>query len=393
MFKGYLKTAAIALMAFLAVGCVYDFMPEGEDIQGLDEPLVVIEGDIIVGGTTSVQLKTTRPLDSGAAELEELYPGASVWVEGADGQVWNGEPAQDTFDKFLVDTRELETSGEYRLCVSIPGKGEYHSSFKGVSISPEIDSVSYVLNDAKDVLQVQVSTHNNSSEPLYCKWSFTEDWESNAEFMPYLGLIKHPDYIELYELTEEDQLIMTKCFSKGESKDIYIGDTEKLSQNVINNARLNTISKPSSKLSSLYAVTVQQTALDKEAYQYWTSLKASINGTGGLFAPMPNEVRGNIVSTTRPDEFVLGYINVSTATEARKFIYAWQVSFFSITCQEAEYPKEQWKDVASALLWPVRYKETPEGDLNTNIAFWTSRKCVDCRVYSNSTRPDFWPNK
>ena len=56
MYKGYLKTAAIALMAFLAVGCVYDFMPEGEDIQGLDESLLVIEGDIIVGGTTSVQL-------------------------------------------------------------------------------------------------------------------------------------------------------------------------------------------------------------------------------------------------------------------------------------------------------------------------------------------------
>lgn len=392
MYKGYLKTAAIALMAFLAVGCVYDFMPEGEDIQGLDESLLVIEGDIIVGGTTSVQLKTTRPLDSGAAEEGELYPGASVWVEGADGQVWNGEPVQDAFDRFLVDTRDLETSGQYRLCVSIPGRGEYHSSFKGVSISPQIDSVSYVLNDTKDVLQVQVSTHNSSSEPLYCKWSFTEDWESNAEFMPYLGLIRHSDRVELYDLTEEDQLVMTKCFSKGESKDIYIADTEKLSQNVINNARLNAISKPSSKLASLYAITVQQTALDKEAYQYWTSLKASINGTGGLFAPMPNEVRGNIVSVTRPDEVVLGYINASTATTATKFIYGWQVSFFSITCQETEYPKEQWKDVASALLRPVRYKETAEGDLNTNIAFWTSARCVDCRVYSNSTRPDFWPN-
>lgn len=391
MYKGYLKTAAIALMAFIAVGCVYDFMPEGEDIQGLDEPLLVIEGDIIVGGMTRVQLKTTRPLDSGAASSDELYPGASVWVEGSNGQLLYGEPAQDANDRFMVDTRDLETSGQYRLCVSIPGKGEYQSSFKSVSISPEIDSVSYVLNDKKDVLQVQVSTHNNSTEPLYCKWSFTEDWESNAEFMPYLGLIRHSDRVELYDLTEEDQLVMTKCFSKGESNDIYLADTEKLSQNVINNARLNAISKPSSKLASLYAITVQQTALDKEAYQYWTSLKASINGTGGLFAPMPNEVRGNIVSTTLPDETVLGYINVSTATQATKFIYGWQVSFFSVTCQETEYPKEQWKDVASALLRPVRYKETPEGDLNTNIAFWTSAKCVDCRVYSNSTKPDFWP--
>ena len=391
MKKGYLKIAAIALMAFIAVGCVYDFMPEGEDIQGLDEPLLVIEGDIIVGGMTRVQLKSSRPLDSGAASSEELYPGASVWVEGVDGQVLYGEPAQDNYDVYMVDTRDLGTSGQYRLCVSVPGKGEYHSSFKGVSISPEIDSVSYVLNDKKDVLQVQVSTHNNSPEPLYCKWSFTEDWESNAEFMPYLGLIRHSDRVELYDLTEEDQLVMTKCFSKGESKDIYVGDTEKLSQNVINNARLNAISKPSSKLASLYAITVQQTALDKEAYQYWTSLKASINGTGGLFAPMPNEVRGNIVSVTLPDETVLGYINVSTVTQATKFIYGWQVSFFSVTCQETEYPKEQWKNVASALLRPVRYKETPEGDLNPNIAFWTSAKCVDCRVYSNSTKPDFWP--
>ena len=24
-------------------------------------------------------------------------------------------------------------------------------------------------------------------------------------------------------------------------------------------------------------------------------------------------------------------------------------------------------------------------------AYWTSEACTDCRVYSNSSRPDYWP--
>lgn len=390
MATRYLKLIVAVLAAFAACGCVYDFMPEGEDVPGLNEPLLVIEGDIIVGGTTKVQLGYSRELGENEQDMLDSWD-ISVWVESESGGIWNGTPTLLKAGEFMVDTEELPLGGRYRLCVSIPDKGEYQSQFKPVAIAPQIDSVTYYIAEDRSALQLEVTTHNDESEPLYCRWTYTEDWESNAEYPPALGMKKVDRDVELYELTEEEQKERSKCYSKGSSKGIYIAQTERLAQNVISKQRLNVIPRQDKRISSLYAITVQQTAMDKEAYQYWDALKATVSGTGGLFAPMPNELRGNIVSTTFPDEVVLGYVNVSTATYARKFIYSVEVMMYSMTCNETEYPRKEWTNLQYAPVLPVRYKETDEGDLNTNIAYWTSSQCADCRVISNSTRPDFWP--
>ena len=386
----YLKLIVAVLVAFAMCGCVYDFMPEGDDIPGLNDPLLVIEGDIIAGGVTKVRLGYSRELAENGQQVPDSR-GISVWVESEDGKIWNGEPSLLEEGEFIVDTEKLPLDGRYRLCVSIPDKGEYHSRFKPVAIAPQIDSITYYVTEDRSALQLEVTTHNDGSEPLYCRWTFSEDWESNAEYPPALGMRKVDRDVELYELTEEEQKERSVCYSKGSSKGIYIAQTERLAQNVISKQRLNVIPRQDKRISSLYAVTVQQTAMDKEAYQYWDALKATVSGTGGLFAPMPNEMRGNIVSATFPDEVVLGYINVSTATYSRKFIYSVDVMMYRMTCKETEYPRKEWANLQYSPVLPVRYKETDEGDLNTNVAYWTSSQCADCRLTSNSTRPDYWP--
>lgn len=390
MATRYLKLIVAVLVACAMCGCVYDFMPEGEDIQGLNEPLLVIEGDIIVGGITKVQLGYSRELEEDGQNEPDTWD-TDVWVESENGGIWNGTPTLLKAGEFTVDTEELPLDGRYRLCVSIRNKGEYHSPFKSVAIAPQIDSITYYVAEDRSALQLEVTTHDDEKEPLYCRWTYTEDWESNAEFSPELGMVKANNNVDLYELTEEEQQERTKCYSRGDSKGIFIAGTEKLSKNVISKQRLNVIPRQDKRLSSLYSITVQQTAMDKEAYQYWNALKATVSGTGGLFAPMPNELRGNIVSATFPDEVVLGYINVSTATYSRKFIYGVEVMMYSTTCQETDYPRAEWKNMQYMPMLPVRYKENKDGDLNKNVAYWTSSKCADCRLTSNSTRPDFWP--
>lgn len=386
----YLKLIVAVLVAFAMCGCVYDFMPQGDDIPGLNEPLLVIEGDIIAGGVTKVRLGYSRELAEDGQQVPDSR-GTSVWVESEEGKIWNGEPSLLEAGEFIVDTEELPLDGRYRLCVSIPDKGEYYSQFKPVAIAPQIDSITYYVTEDRSALQLEVTTHNDGREPLYCRWTFSEDWESNAEYPPVLGMRKVDRDVELYELTEEEQKERSVCYSKGSSKGIYIAQTERLAQNVISKQRLNVIPRQDKRISSLYAITVQQTAMDKEAYQYWDALKATVSGTGGLFAPMPNEMRGNIVSATFPDEVVLGYINVSTATYSRKFIYSVDVMMYRMTCKETEYPRKEWPNLQYSPVLPVRYKETDEGDLNTNVAYWTSSQCADCRITSNSTRPDYWP--
>lgn len=399
MDKKYLKIFACFLVAAAMGGCVYDFTPNSEDLQGLDRPLVVIEGDIIAGGTTIVKLGGSRSVLNGIENEKINYIGTSVWVESEDGRIWNGRAVDDwlssliTLDKFEIDTRELPLDGRYRLCVSVPDRGEYRSAFKPVAVSPEIDSISFSFTEDGKGVQFEVTTHNNAEGPLYCRWSFQEDWESNSGLVPRLGAYRDQETnkIKFVELSEEEIQQRTRCFSKGSSKDIYIAGTEKLSQNIIHRERLNTVAGTDRRISSLYAITITQTALDKEAYKYWEGVKASISGTGGLFAPMPNEVRGNIVCDTYPDETVLGYINVSTATWKRRMVEANEIQLYRRTCFETAYPDSVWMELFLSGMIPVRYGEDDRGNIKKNEVYWSTAECADCRTFSNSTRPDFWP--
>ena len=408
MKKIFLKTSVFCMAAAVLGSCVYDFTPDSSELQGMEKPLVVIEGDIIVGGTTYVELKSTIPVLNGIEQEEVRYMGSSVWVENEQGEIWQGVPAIEygtmgNYDenRFAVDTRALPLDGKYRLCVSVPDRGEYRSAFKSVMVSPQIDSITYTRADDRSSVQFEVSTHNDSNEKLYCRWSFTEDWESNSELNASIKAVYKEGDIVMEELDEVQKKQMSKCYSHGASKEIYIGSTEKLSQNVINKERLHTIYSTDRKLYTLYCLNVSQTAMDKEAYKYWEVTKATISGTGGLFAPMPSEVRGNITSATYPDEKVLGYVNVSTESFVRVFYYSSELNMYKRSCTDAVYPKEEtdsegnkvkvWVDLYMSGLRPVRYEYKENGDPIKNQAYWTSESCIDCRVYSNSSRPDFWP--
>ena len=404
MEKRYLKIIVYLFIALAMGGCVYDFTPDSKDLQGLDKPLLVIEGDIIVGGTTIVKLGCSESVLSGIENGDIEFMGASVWVESESGENFYGYPIGDfgsmvssssDYSIFGINTEDLSLDGRYRLCVSVPGRGEYRSAFKSVSISPQIDSISYSFAEDGRGVQFEVSTHNDSQKPLYCRWSFTEDWESNAHFISRLKAFRdfEDNSIKYEDRDEQESINMSRCYSKSASKDIYIGGTEKLSENIIYKARLNTVAANDRRVSSLYAINVTQTAMDKEAFKYWEGIKASISGTGGLFAPMPNEVRGNIKNDTYPDENVLGYINVSTATHMRRFVYAIELHMFKMTCNETAYPDSVWMELYIRGDVPIRYGETDKGTVNKNEVYWTSAACGDCTTFSNSTRPDYWPSE
>ena len=146
----------------------------------------------------------------------------------------------------------------------------------------------------------------------------------------------------------------------------------------------------------MYAITVTQTAMDKEAYGYWEGIQKSLDGEG-LFAPMPYEVKGNIVSATAPQEKVLGYINVSTATTRRAMYSAQQLMMYSDVSCEMEQHKEivdgtnQWLSLYMNGYLVVDYALNDKGEYIKSEAMWAPKRCVDCRTFSNSTRPDFWP--
>ena len=55
------------------------------------------------------------------------------------------------------------------------------------------------------------------------------------------------------------------------------------------------------------------------------------------------------------------------------------------------YPDSLWLDLFNSGELPIRYEYGEKGNIVANQVYWASAECADCRTYSNSTRPDWWP--
>ncbi|MBQ2243735.1 MAG: DUF4249 domain-containing protein [Bacteroidales bacterium] len=388
------------LTGLLSVSCVYDYTPEDDEIQGLEIPLVVIDGDINVGDITTVTVGYTQPL---LGEEENTLPsGVSVCVESESGERYAGVMREDQSNVFDVDTRSLDLNGRYRLAVSVPGRGNYISSYKKVLISPQIDSITYTVAEDRESAKIEITTHNdNTDDFLYCKWNYVENWESNAIYPAQIEFDKYKN--EMRELSQEEIFQRTYCFSEAKSVWTYIANTEKLSQNLIYKSILKEIANTDTRVMELYSISVVQRALDREAYNYWDNIKKNTSGTGGLFGPQPSDMRGNIVCDANPDEVVLGYINVSTLSFKRTFIDWAKEQIFRVDCAlemlvkmrytENGEPIYVWKQYYGKGYRPYVFSDWEMfGPAHKNYALWAEKDwCTDCRLYSNSTKPDFWP--
>lgn len=378
-------TVLIICLAMGVTSCIYDYNPKDESLPGLMEPHFVIDGDIIVGGFTKIKLGFTETL---LGETKDLPTGITVAVESEEGEYIYGALADDVENLFEIDTRNLKTNGSYRLCVSVPGRGEYISEFKQVVLTPPIDTITWSMSRDSSYVDIEVSTHTDGDETLYCKWNYDENWESPSYYQPRLRYDRKTE--RLIDLTEEEKVERSYCWSEAHSSYVLIANTERLEDNIISKFVVNKIAPTDTRVRGLYSINIVQRALDKEAYSYWAELQRNMQSTGGIFSAQPTELKGNIVSLTNPSEDVIGYVSVVTTTEKRAFIDWSEIDFFSTSCSLhiIEVTKKiMMMNYHRQGYVPVFYSEVGEKE---NV-FWTVLQCADCRSYSNSTRPDFWP--
>ena len=386
LFNKIIYLLIVCLVSVIQISCIYDYNPKDESLPGLMEPHFVIDGDIIVGGFTKIKLGFTETL---LGETKDLPTGITIAVESEEGEYIYGALADDVENLFEIDTRELKTDGSYRLCVSVPGRGEYVSEFKQVVLTPPIDTITWSMSHDSSYVDIEVSTHTDGDETLYCKWNYDENWESSAYYPPNLKYDRKTE--RLIDLTEEEKTERSYCWSEAHSSYVLIADTERLKDNIISKFVVNKIAPTDTRVRGLYSINIVQRALDKEAYSYWAELQRNMQSTGGIFSAQPTELKGNIVSLSNPSEDVIGYISVTTTTEKRVFIDWSEIKFFSTGCflnLIDAGDKIMMTNYHCQGYVPVFYSEA-HGEKEK--VFWTVLQCADCRSYSNSSRPEFWP--
>jgi hypothetical protein len=192
-----------------------------------------------------------------------------------------------------------------------------------------------------------------------------------------------------------------------------------LSENVVKDKVLTTLYRNHRKLAWLYSIQINQTPLDKEGYDYYRAMKVNSEELGGLYPPYPSEIRGNIVSSTFPDEAVLGFINVCTRVGKRIYLDGKANKLFDHRrCRSLEtlqHPGDEkyrmWYDTYHNLNkrpfdcntesylveipgeepgMPPTYEIVQERDCN-KVTYWGIYECLDLLQYACCPKPDFWP--
>ena len=369
-----MKNILFAIIIVLFTGCIEPYTPKNIDEVS---DLLVIDGKITDNESVFEIKKSVGLLDK--ITDFEVIEDAELYVEKDNGERIPG--VYDGNGSYIVKTGELEEGTRYRLFVAVGGE-EYLSEYSSPLYTPEIDSISLTYTDEWNPVNIYVSTHDPADRSKYYRWSYNEIWEVKADLFASLGVIDG----QLVDFSLSTPINTYYCWRRNSSKSLIVASSEKLSENVIDRKKLTDFPLYDERIGIVYCIQVEQNSISREAYDYYSNLQKNVDQTGGLFAPIPSEMKGNIRCITNPAIPVIGYVDVSTTTRKMLLIdYLWRYYF----PMENRCLEDITKDTNFA--YPRYAYFTLYGDGSYGYA---PPLCVDCRLKAGASkdRPDFWPN-
>lgn len=348
-------------------GCVEPFSPP--EVNS-DEGYLVVDGFLNMGADTStIVLSHTQNASAKTSVLMEA--GAKINVEEANGATF---PFTEKGNgSYFLPPVTLNMSGKYRVRIKTKNSKEYLSDYVEVKNTPPIDSVALVLDTRQEAAIMQVNAHDSQNNTRFYRWKFEETWEYRASLYSSLELVKG-------QIVSRKEDINT-CYRTIKSANILLGSTIKLTQDVIKNLPLTTVQYSTGKLLIKYSLLVKQYGLTQDAFEYWTSLAKTTEGTGSLFDPLPSQVTGNIKCTTDGQELVFGYFSAAVEQKKRVFFTPHLGSFNQ--CSSQKLTVEDAKKTSAILL-------SFSGEMPDSV-FVASDYCADCRAQGGVLkRPSFW---
>lgn len=360
------------------------------------EAELVIQGRILAGEESVIYISKTTPL--GEAKPEPPITHAKVTVIGQNGYETSSGKFDDQQQAYQIETKDLPNNTHYAIKVELDGE-TYQSRFQPIYDTPEIENITY--KEHEDGISIHVSTSNTDSGAKGYMWSYEEDWEFHADFNMASandGIVLYNESIYQIEGTKNPYYY---CWQNQKSNNIFIYSTEGLKENKVTEHELLQIPKDDIRISYIYCVSIKQWCLSPEAYNYFRTVELYTEGTGGLFAPMPAEISGNVTCTSNPKLKVHGYVIASNVKSKRLFVY--QSDFQTIFSEYSNCNFRSGQDDMSIPNWEKLWKDdmnnlghviyTTNGHFdNHSIKYYSG--CVDCMKTKGATkkRPDFWPN-
>jgi hypothetical protein len=370
-FRPFIKCLSLILTLLMA-GCKEEFSPPATN-NSLN--YLVVDGFINTGNVaTNFHLSRTVNIKDTVTYRPES--GASISIEGDNGFVtalsesdvgnYKGGPYNFNFD------------AHYRLHILTVGGSEYYSDYTTAYMAPPIDSIGWQRN--RDGVLIYLNSHDQPGNTRYYHWSNEQTWKFHAAYASSLQyengfLVPRLNYDSIYT-----------CWHSEKSKDLLIGSSAALSENIIYKQPIAFIPENSWQISDKYSILVKQEAIDKGTFDYMQLVKKSTEQTGTIFDPQPSSINGNIHCTNDNKQIALGYIYASSVTEKRIFIDKSEVpgwiynsgcyTFYSETPSDISF-------VAAGYYIPIA--------MNNTGLLLTTDFCGNCTLRGTHQKPDFWP--
>lgn len=370
-----LKFVAFVLL-FFTDSCIEPFSPP--EVNSVENHLVV-DGFLNVGRDTSrIELSRTQNVNQTAGPVIES--GADVAVEAESGEVYPFTESRP--GHYTLSPKQYNTAGKYRLNIKTKDGKSYSSDYVTVSVTPAIDSITNKYDGIQDAMIFYVNAHDAQGKTQFYRWKYEETWEYRS---PYTSFIEVID--KKYVTRSKD---ISQCWGNTKSGSILLGTTVKLTSDVIKDLPLFRVPISTNKLFIKYSVRVRQYGLSREAFEYWTSLSKTTQGTGSLFDPQPSQVTGNIKNPGNPKDLVFGYFSASTEETKR----------ITIMPKLGNYPRCMPADTFDVVCNPLSRRQCGLETTSLLISYAGLRgeyllgaepSCTDCRVQGGTTeKPTFW---
>jgi hypothetical protein len=372
----------LVIVAFILINsCITPFEPEG--VAQIDN-MVVIEGNIIQNDTTKVIISRSLALND--ENKINYISKASVWVESETGIRYTGKEVKKGVKiQYNVITQGINPALKYKICAVISNK-RYESDLVSILSTPPIDSIGFTPDYERKSVTFYVNTQDPENKTRYYKWSYTEDWEFHSE---YLAVSEYnPTTKKIFDIEMSQNRHF--CWGSSVSSAILIQSTDHLTQDKVFQKKLTSMSSKEKKISYLYSMELTQMAITQDAYKYWENIRKNSDEIGGIFAPQPSEIKGNLKCISNPSEKVLGFISGAVVSKKRVFVWGEDIDIYEPpgNCEVISVGPDNPMDIEELYLGGydvISYFQ------DTNESVWVTKTCVDCRLWGTKKKPAFWP--
>ena len=374
----------ILLCGLFVVGLIKCTMPY--DIVGVisTDGLLVVDAYIVAPTGSSIKLSRSKGLTE-SGDYEKVS-NALVTVVNDRGDIiaTAGENGFMTGEYVINDPLSFVAGTKYALDIVI-GSEHFQSAFEEPLVTPEIDELGWAHRNNGYELDILLSTHDPLQQAEYYLWRYDEEWEYTARV--FAGYRWDMERREVVPYRPEDN--MYYCWDKSPHTSLIFDNVKSLQSGILKEKVIVNHKSGGTRFDLLYSIFVKQYAIPYEAYKYYENLRNNASETGGLFAPQPTEMDGNIVNLTNPDKSVIGYALIAIETNKRIYINGMDVprmkADFNDRCMDLPVEVIIYSPAdAYAKGWGIY-------DYGTTYSY-RRLECVDCRFAGGSKRkPTFWP--